>query len=165
MKKIVVLGVSASGKSTFARKLSIKLNIPLTLIDSIMWKPGWKYVGDEEIQKSIEKISTGDEYILEGYITKNARKKLFDEADTLIYLDYPGFISAIRYIKRWWKHRKLPRPELVGSPEKFSFKFLKLVYTKGESYSLNKLLNEGVYDNKIIRLKSPKQAALFLNSL
>jgi len=56
--KIVVIGVSASGKSTFSRKLSKKLNLPLTLMDKIMWKPGWDYIGDEETVKKLDQISS-----------------------------------------------------------------------------------------------------------
>ncbi len=37
--KIVVVGISAVGKSTFSRKLAQTLNLPLTLMDTIMWKP------------------------------------------------------------------------------------------------------------------------------
>ena len=47
-KKILIVGTSASGKSTFARKLAAKTKLPLIHIDSIMWQPGWDYIGDTE---------------------------------------------------------------------------------------------------------------------
>lgn len=162
--KIVVVGVSASGKSTFTKKLASKINLPVTFMDSIMWKPGWVYIGDQETVKKIKEVSSTQKWIIEGYISKDARTFLFDKADKIIYLDYSGWVSALRYIRRWWKHRKNPRPELEGSPEKFSLKFLKLVFTKGEATSLNKFL-EKIDENKIIKLTSPKKARGFLNSL
>ena len=162
MKKIVVVGVSASGKSIFSRKLAAKTKLPLTLIDSIMWNPGWNYIGDEETAKRLDQVSIGTEWIIEGYIVKEARPFVFDRADTIIYLDYSPFVSSLRYIQRWWKHRKDPRPELPGSPEKFSFKFLKLVWTKGETVSLNKFLSDNKYEGKIIKFRSPRQASNFL---
>lgn len=161
-KRIVVVGVSASGKSTFAKKLSLKFGIPITLMDSIMWKPGWDYVGDEAVAEKLEAISDTPEWIIEGYIIKPARNFLFDKADTIVYLDYSPIVASLRYIKRWWLHRIHPRPELPGSPEKFSFTFLKLVWTKGEMVSLNKVLADAKYQQKMLKLCSPKEANRFL---
>lgn len=163
--KIAVVGVSASGKSTFSRKLAQSLNLPLTLMDSIMWKSGWNYIGDKETVRRLDDISSQPEWIIEGYISKDARTFIFDRADSIIYLDYSPLTSSLRYIKRWWKHRKDPRPELEGSPEKFDFRFLKLVWTKGEAISLNRYLKEVNPQGKIIILRSPNEAKEFLQNL
>ena len=150
--KIVIVGVSASGKSFFARKLAEKTKLPLVLMDSIMWKPGWEYVGDEEVVRKLDEASSLEKWIIEGYITKRARTFVFDRADKIIYLDYSPLVCSWQYIKRWWNHRNIARPELHGSPEKFSFKFLKLVWTKGEAISLDKFLAEVKDQNKIIKM-------------
>lgn len=161
-KKIVIVGVSASGKSTFARRLAEKTKLPLFLMDSIMWNPGWQYIGDKETISKLEEISSGNEWIIEGYINKEARSFIFDRADTIIYLDYPPIIATIRYLKRWLKYRKHPRPELTGSPEKFDWKFMKLVWNKREAVSLNKSLAQMSNPDKLIKLTSTKQTKLFL---
>ncbi|MFZ2187780.1 MAG: hypothetical protein WAV46_04115 [Candidatus Moraniibacteriota bacterium] len=162
-KKIVIVGVSASGKSTFSRKLAEKIKLPLFLMDGVMWNPGWQYIGDKETIKKLEEISIGDEWIIEGYINKEARTFIFDRADTIIYLDYPPIVATIRYLKRWLKHRKDPRPELEGSPEKFDWKFMKLVWTKGEAISLNRFLSEIKDPDKIIKLTSARQTKALLH--
>lgn len=164
-RKIVVVGVSAAGKSTFARVLTERTGLPLTHMDSIWWKPGWVEVGEEEATTQLESITARDEWIVEGYIPKTARPFVFERADRILYLDYSGTTAARHYIKRWWKHRKESRPELQGSPEKFSFKFLKLVWTKGEAKSLNRFLMDVSNPDKITAFISPKQATLFLKSL
>jgi len=164
-KKIVVLGVSASGKTTFARKLGEKTGLPVTYMDEVMWRPGWKYIGDEETAAHIQKVSLENSWIIEGYIDKKAQQALFEKADTLLYLDYPGWLSSWRYIKRWLKHRKTPRPELPDSPEKFSLEFLLRVYKKKEVYRLEKLFKAVDFSSKIIRFKSPKEAEDFLSIL
>ena len=164
-KKIVVVGVSASGKSTFARKLAEKTELPLFLMDSIMWKPGWRYIGDEETVEKLKEIGIQEEWIIEGYISKEARTFLFEQADTIIYLDYHPAVATIRYLKRWLKHRKDPRPELEGSPEKFDWEFMKLVWKKGEAVSLNKFLAQVQDKEKLIKLTSVKQAKAFLKTI
>lgn len=163
--KIVIVGVSGSGKSTFARKLSKKIDTLAFFMDAIMWKPGWQYVGDEETAKGIEEILLKNpEWIIEGYIVKGALSQVFEKADTIIYLDYSRWVSTFRYLKRCWQHRKTPRPELEGSPEKFSFKFLRVVWKKWEIIALEEILKK-VDQNKIITLKSPKEALDLLNHI
>lgn len=106
-KRIAVVGVSASGKSTFARKLALKTSLPLTHIDAVMWKPGWNYIGDDETVRKLKEISQQDEWIIEGFIEKEALEAVLTRAQSIIYLDYPRHVSAWRYIKRWFKHRKM----------------------------------------------------------
>ncbi len=163
--KVVILGVSASGKSTFARKLGKKTGLPVTYIDALMWKPDWQYIGDEETVRLIKEASEKEAWITEGYIEKGARVELFTKADAIVYLDYPAWLPAFRYIKRWIKHRNNPRPELPGCPEKFSFEFFVRVYKKKEVYRLEQLFKQHDWNTKIIRLKSPAKADLFLKSL
>ena len=162
--KILIVGVSASGKSTLARTLANKLDVPLMHIDALMWKPGWEYIGDEKTLQLLKERAATDKWIIEGYIEKEARPFVFERADSIIYLDYPGTISAWRYLKRWWKHRIHPRPELPGSPEKFDLNFLKLVWTKGEAISLNKYLVAVKDQRKITKLKSRKATKAFLKN-
>lgn len=157
-KKIVVVGVSASGKTEFAKRLSEKIKLSLVHVDAIMWNSGWNYIGEEATVEKLNEVSSGNEWIIEGYIEKDARGFVFDRADTIIYLDYHPVVASWRYIVRWWKYRRIPRLELPGSPEKFSFRFLKLVWTKGEDISLKKALKQVGDAEKIITLKSPKEA-------
>ncbi len=164
-KKIVVVGVSASGKSTFARLLADKLKIEVTFMDEVMWRAEWNYVGDAAVTTKLDEIRKRPEWIIEGYLPKFVRTMIFEKADTIIYLDHPSWVSAWRYLKRYWKHRKVPRPELNGSPDKFSFKFLKLIWTKREAVSLEKYLEQITDKNKVIRFTSPKETELFLSRL
>lgn len=164
-KKIVIVGVSASGKSTFSRKLAEKIKLPLIFMDSIMWNPGWQYIGDEETVKKLDEASTHDEWIIEGYISTEARTFIFDRADTIIYLDYSPIIATWRYLKRCWKHHKEPRPELKGNPDEFDFKFLKRIWKKEEAITLNKFLAQVQDQNKIITLTSVKETKNFLHNM
>ncbi len=163
-KKILVLGVSASGKSTFARKLAKKVNLPLFHVDALMWQPGWQYIGDEATIAKLKEIGAREEWIIEGYIEKGARPALFERADTIIYLDYPRIVATLRYLKRWLKHRKNPRPELDGSPDKFDWEFMKLVWRKGEAWSVNKFLSQMSNQDKVIKLTSVKATKDFLKN-
>ena len=41
MQRVLVMGSSGSGKSTFARRLSDMTGIPFVSLDALFWKPGW----------------------------------------------------------------------------------------------------------------------------
>lgn len=164
-KRIVVVGISASGKTSFASLLAKRMNLPLFHMDSIMWKPGWEYVGDEKTIERLDEISRGDNWVIEGYVTKEARTFLFDRADLIVHLNYSRFVGLWRYLKRWWKHRNIPRPEMEGSPERFSFKFLWLVWTKGEDVSLKGFLENVSNRSKILMINHPNDAKKLINSL
>ena len=164
-KRIVILGVSASGKSTLARALAQKLSIPLVHMDSIMWNPGWIYTDNQQALDRIKSVVSTPEWIIEGYIPKDARMFVFDMADTIIYLDYPSRISAWRYIRRWLIHRNSPRPELAGCPDKFSFSFLQRIWSKAEIRNLLPHLAKPSNQEKTITLTHPKSASGFLREL
>jgi adenylate kinase family enzyme len=164
-KKILVVGISASGKSVFSRELSKRTSIPVVYVDALMWKPGWNYIGKEEIIKLLDEASQDQEWIIEGFIHKQALPFMLERATAIIYLDYPRLVVSWRYIKRSWIHRRTPRPELEGSPDKFSFKFLIKIWSKKEVYWLDRYLKEMSDQTKLIKLATLKQAKSFFQKI
>lgn len=66
MKKIIIIGVTGSGKSTLSEKLSQKLNIPYIQLDSLYWKPNWEGSSDEEFFAKISKAISQPSWLLMG---------------------------------------------------------------------------------------------------
>ncbi len=162
--KILIVGVSAVGKSMFARKLGEKIGLLPTHMDAIMWQPGWKYIGNEETVQKIREIIKGPKWLLEGFIHKSVIKEVLDASDLILYLDYPRWLLFSRYLKRSWQHRKETRPEMPGCPDRFSFEFLLRILKKKEVYWLERELGSGNYEAKLRIIKSPTEAAVLLNS-
>jgi hypothetical protein len=130
-----------------------------------MWQPGWSYVGDEETVKRLVEIASGEEWIIEGYISKGARAFVLERADTLLYLDYASHISVWRYIRRCFAHHKTPRPELAGCPEKFSFTFLHRIWAKQEVQKLLPHLEQSSNQAKLVTFVHPRAAQRFLDAI
>ena len=40
-RRVLVIGMAGSGKSTFSRALSAKTGLPVIHLDLYQWKPGW----------------------------------------------------------------------------------------------------------------------------
>lgn len=87
MKKILVIGCPGSGKSTFSRKLSKVLNIPVYHLDNMNWNANKttvpKIVFIERLQKTMQK----DCWIIDGNYNSTMEMR-FKECDTVFFLDY-----------------------------------------------------------------------------
>ena len=53
MERILIIGCGGAGKSTMARQLGDKLQIPVVHLDKLFWKPGWVESSREEIDAKI----------------------------------------------------------------------------------------------------------------
>ena len=66
MKRVIVIGCSGSGKSTFSRKLQEKTGLPLHYLDMIFHKPDKTTLSREEFDRLLMQILREDEWIIDG---------------------------------------------------------------------------------------------------
>jgi len=152
-KKILILGISGTGKTTLARKLSELLNIPAYYLDKFIWKENWVEANQNEAEKNIRDIINKPNWIIEGWISPLAELKL-QTADTILYLDYSGFRALLGGIRRWWKNKGKVRKEMpAGCIEKFDPKYLMVMFKKLERLEIEEAIKK--FEYKIIRVKSP----------
>lgn len=130
MKKIIVAGVSAgAGKSTFAKNLSDRLDIPVHHLDSFYWKAGWVERDPLEFREKQQQLVAGDTWIIEGNYASTMDIRLA-EADTFIYLELPLRVCIYRVLKRWIQNYGETRPDMAeGCAEKMDKEFLKFIIT------------------------------------
>ncbi len=124
MKRILVIGCSGSGKSTFSKQLSHRLNLPLVHLDHLFWNPGWierEYkIFEGLLQIEIEK----EQWIIDGnYI--NSFPIRIKYADTVIFFDFNRWICTWRVIKRWLMQEGY---QAIGCPQTMDWSFLKYVF-------------------------------------
>lgn len=112
MDRIIVIGCGGAGKSTFSRKLSSKLDIPVYHLDKLFWNKGWVETPQEQFDSKIEKIVSKDKWIIDGnYIrTMDIRAK---SADTIIFINMPTYLCLYRIFKRRLMYRGKSRPDMA----------------------------------------------------
>lgn len=162
-KKISVLGISGSGKTTISRELSKKLSLPVYHMDTLFWKENWTEVPEAEWQKAEFKITEKDTWIIEGYIDADYYQRL-DKSDIIIYIDLKGYKSALNVLTRWWKHRINPRSELKGCPERLDLVFLYNIFFQKERKGIEQAILKSD-SNKVIRLKNREEIREFLDAI
>jgi adenylate kinase family enzyme len=112
----MVYGVTGSGKSTMARRLSEATGLPWHSVDDLTWEPGWVPVPDEEQRRRIGEICAGPEWILDSGYGKWLDIPLA-RADLIIALDYPRWFSLQRLIRRTLRRLFDRRPICNGNRE------------------------------------------------
>lgn len=88
-QRIRVQGCSGAGKTTFARALAERLDLPHLELDAVNHREGWREATDAEWDRSVEDFLAvaPDGWVACGnYSRRSAR--LSAEADTVVWLDY-----------------------------------------------------------------------------
>ncbi len=101
MKKINVVGTSASGKSTFSKALAQKLNLTYIELDDLFWLDDWEQASNdlffEKLKNQIDLAENG--YVIDGNYSRSQPIK-WKEIDTIIWLDLPFHLNLFRSLKR-----------------------------------------------------------------
>ncbi len=88
MKRIIIIGCPGSGKSTFARELQKRTNLPLYYLDMLYWNADRTTVPKEEFRRRLGEVLEKDRWIIDGNYGSTMEMRMA-VCDTVIFLDYP----------------------------------------------------------------------------
>src|SRR5260370_25314098 len=101
MRRVVILGRGASGKSTLARRLGDITGLPVIEVDKIFWQPGLIATPREQWVAMQGKLVAGDRWIMDGDLGPcDAVEVRLRAADTIIFLDFSLVRCAWRAVGR-----------------------------------------------------------------
>jgi adenylate kinase family enzyme len=174
-KRVIVIGVTSSGKSTLAEKLAKQFDLNYVELDALHWEPDWQSAPLEVFRARVEKAMHADRWIVAGNYSI-VRDLIWPEADAVIWLDYPLLIVlwqlTRRNFTRWWTQELLwgtNRERLwthfkLWSEESLYHWLLKTYWRRKREYPM--LLSQAEHQHlKLIRLKHPKDTANWLEAL
>ena len=116
-RKIIVLGCSGSGKSTFSRRLREITGLPLIHLDNNWWKPDRTHISREEFDRKLEEILRTDGWILDGDYSRTYEMR-FRACDTVIFLDYGFDVCMDGIVRRVGTERPdIPWTEQTVDPD------------------------------------------------
>lgn len=98
-RRIVIIGMTASGKSTLAGQLARLLAVPHVELDSIVNGANWVDVSNEEFHARAAEALNGDGWVVDGNY-RVVRDLTIGQADTVIWLDYMIVVPLWRVIPR-----------------------------------------------------------------
>jgi adenylate kinase family enzyme len=131
MERILVMGSSGSGKSTFARRLSAITGIPTVSLDALFWKPGWRPSDAAEFAECVTEAAHQPRWIMDGnFIADGAGDLRRRVADAVVWFDLPRRTCMTGIITRIATSYGQVRPEMApGCPEKIDPEFFHYVWT------------------------------------
>ena len=124
-KRIMVIGVTGSGKTTLSRRIAEKLGVPAIELDSLFHLPDWQETPRGEFRA---KVAAALDAAPEGWVTDGnyspVRDILLSRADTVVWLRLPWRVSFWRVLRRTvtraWRREDLWN----GNRESFRLSFL-----------------------------------------
>ena len=150
MQRVLIIGSPGSGKSTLATELARRTGLPLIHLDQEHWRPGWVEPPKREWQRRLADLVAGERWVIDGNYSGSLELRLA-RADTVIDLEFPGWLCVWRLLRRIVNSRGRVRPDMAeGCPEQFNLGFL--VYTAAFPYTRRKrmLSRLGRFGGKII---------------
>lgn len=166
MKKVLVLGCSGAGKSTFAFWLGQATGLPVIHLDSIYWKSGWVASTNDEWDEIMNELVKLDSYIMDGNYSRTLDKRLV-QADTVFYFDFPRRLCIYRVIKRRIiNHRKTRADMAKGCSEKIDLEFLNWVwnYRKRNRGRILEMLEKADGQKQVHIFRNPGEVKKYIES-
>lgn len=116
--RILVYGVTGSGKSTAAQLIAARTLLPLTLADELTWAPDWVPVAEDEQRRLFAAVAAQDRWVLDTAYGAWLDVVL-PRVDLVVGLDYPRWFSLQRVLRRSVMRAIDKKPICNGNTEFF----------------------------------------------
>src|SRR5438067_7782935 len=103
-RRILVQGVSGSGKSTTGRELARRLGVPYVELDALHHGPNWTEATAEQLRERIEAALAAAPagWVIDGGYGRKIGDLVLARADTLVWIDLPLRLCLARLWRRTW---------------------------------------------------------------
>ncbi|WP_145079824.1 P-loop NTPase family protein [Poriferisphaera corsica] len=177
LNRITIIGCCGGGKSTLAKQLAQKLNLPLHDLDDIYWHENWVLTPREKRNPILAPIIEQSQWIIDSNYASVLLTERFAASDLIIHVDLPTWFCLFRITKRsilQFLNVEHSFPARIQEAHKTNrqrsisdFAFYKYVYTFKRRLHphFEKTLTTANAHQKLITLKSKKQIKQFFDSI
>ncbi len=168
MKRILIIGNTGAGKTTFARELSQKLRLPLVHLDKLYWCGHWEHHNREDFDRLLQAELEKSEWIIDGNFNRTLPHRL-KYCDTILFFDFSPLTCLWGVTKRVIQNYGKTREDMGGEcPEYFDKKKIELYknlfkYNKNNRARYYEML--GNADVRVIVFKNRKDVKKYLQKI
>jgi adenylate kinase family enzyme len=172
LARVVVIGATGSGKSTFAERLAARLGGAYVELDALHWEPHWTEAAPDVFRERVALAAAGACWVVAGNYSR-VRDVVWPRADTVVWLDYP-FPLVLRRLTARTVRRAITREVLWNGnrenlwdhcrlwSEKSLFNWLFKTYW-AHRREFPRLLQQPAHAHlRIVRLSRPRDAEAWL---
>jgi adenylate kinase family enzyme len=170
LKRVVVIGTTCSGKTTFSYQLAQLLRVKSIELDAIYRLPNWIPRPRDKFRMLVENAVAADEWIIDGDHSRKLGDIVLSRASTFIWLKYPWHVILYRALRKF-KECVINRQVLfTGNYKVFHRNFWRIisilfwVKIRRNNKWYARLLQE--YQDKHLQIfvfRTPKEADRFLS--
>ncbi len=160
MDRIAIIGCGGSGKTVFARRLANRLGLEVVNLDKLFYDDGWNPTPPEKFAALQRELVTADRWLIEGNYASSLHIRLA-RADTVIFLDLPGWMCLWGIAQRRWRYRGGQHADGVYDRINWSFIRYILGYRRSMRPRVTKLVAEYGRHARLIQLTSRRQVSRF----
>jgi hypothetical protein len=171
-KRIVVVGTTGSGKSSYAARLAATLGCAVIELDELYWLPGWTPRPPDQFRALVERAAAADAWVCAGNYTA-VRDLVWSRADTIVWLDL-GFWRTLGQLLGRTVYRYRTRAQICnGNFERVSLIFSRqsIILWFFKTYRPNRARFGAIFAapgewsaKRLVRLTSRRAMAAFCGS-
>ena len=161
MQKVLVIGCSGAGKSTFARRLRDITGLPLYYLDRLWHKADRTHITREEFDRVLAEWLARPAWILDGDYSRTLPQRL-EACDTVFFLDFPLEVCLAGVENR----RGAQRPDMPWVEEELDAEFLQYILDFGQAQlpAIRAMLEPYRGRRQILTFRSRAGADAWLNA-
>lgn len=167
MRRVVVVGNAAGGKSTLARQMSIARNLPLVEVDKLLWQEAWRLAPPEEYDALHAAAVAQDEWIIEGLGSQASIPARIARATEVLLIDLPLWVHFALAAERQaqWSNQAAPPAGMTKKPPTMAL--FKTMWEVDRHWlpAIRELCREAEQTKKVVRLCSLEEVDALIRKL
>ena len=170
MKRVaVVASASGNGKTTFARALAERLDVPFVELDALNHGANWTEATPDELRAKVGPIVAQDGWVIDGAYMGKLGDLVVGSADTVVWLDLPMRTWLVRLVRRTVRRVRTREALWNDNRETFRTSFLSrdsvIYFALRRHFERRRRYPERLAPYDVVRLRAAADVERFLGGV